>query len=172
MGCYFAPNDTSAIESFVAALKERPRGAELLVVGDFNVNLADPEGYQRVEYIAAAMATEGLEYMLTHFLLRRSSWFRDGRTWIMIWEGREVLSRTDYILGTDFRLFGNVSARDPRHNSDHYMVLGCLISASLREHVRYLGGRKRLPLRPPTEPTREDRIFAALRRAVLKLWDR
>ena len=48
------------------------------------------------------------------------------------------------------------------------MVLDCLHSASLREHARYLGGRKRLPLRPLTKPTREDRIFAALRRAVPK----
>ena len=50
----------------------------------------------------------------------------------MIREGREVRSRTDYILGTDCRLFGNVSARDPRHNSDHYMVMGCLRSSSLK----------------------------------------
>ena len=42
----------------------------------------------------------------------------------MIQEGREVRSRTDYILVTDRILFGNVSIRDPRHNSDHYMVLG------------------------------------------------
>ena len=30
----------------------------------------------------------------------------------------------------------------------------------------YLGGRKKLPLQLPSEPTREDEIFAALRRAV------
>ena len=77
-------------------------------------------------------------------------------------------SRTDYILGTNRRLFGNVSIRDPRLNSDHYMVLGCLHSAPLREHARYLRGGKRLPLRPLTAPTREDRIFADLRRAVPK----
>ena len=29
-------------------------------------------------------------------------------------------------------------------------------------------GRRKIPLRPPTEPTREDGIFAALRRAVPK----
>ena len=46
------------------------------------------------------------------------------------------------------------------------MFLGCLHSTSLREHARYLGGLKRLPLHPPTAPTREDGIFAALRRAV------
>ena len=47
VGCYLAPADTSTIESVVAALKERPRGAELLVVGDFNANLAEPEGDRR-----------------------------------------------------------------------------------------------------------------------------
>ena len=57
-------------------------------------------------------------------------------------KGREVRSRIDYILGTDCRLFGDVSVRDPWHNSDHYMVLDCLPSASLMEHKRYLGGQK------------------------------
>ena len=52
------------------------------------------------------------------------------------------------------------------------MVLGCLHSAPLREQARYLGGRKRLPLRPPTYPTREDGIFANLRRTVPKPLDR
>ena len=86
----------------------------------------------------------------------------------MIREGREVRSRTDYIMGTDHRLFGNVSVRDPRHNSDHYMVLGFLHSSPLREHARYLRGRKRLLLCPLTAPTREDGIFASLQRAVPK----
>ena len=36
------------------------------------------------------------------------------------------------------------------------------------EHKRYLGGRKRWPVRPPREPTRTDQLFAALRRAVPK----
>ena len=86
----------------------------------------------------------------------------------MLRKVKEVRSRTDYILGTDRRLFRNVAVRDPRHNSDHYMVLGCLPSAPLIEHKRYLGGRKRWPVRPPGEPTRTDQLFAALRRAVLK----
>ena len=118
--------------------------------------------------ITAALATEGLEDMSAHFLSRRHPWCRDGRMWSMLREGREVRYRTDFIVGTDHRLFGNVSVRYPRHNSDHYLVLGCLHIASLKEHTQYLGGRKRLPLRPPTKPTREDKIFAALRRAVPK----
>ena len=86
----------------------------------------------------------------------------------MVREGKAFRSRTEYILGIDQRLFRNVSVRDPRHNTDHYMVLGCLRSVPEREHAKYLSGRKKLPLRPPAEPTREDGIFVALRRAVPK----
>ena len=130
------PGDTLTIYRSVEALKERPKRAELLVAGDMNTNLADPEGDWREEDIAATMATNGLEDMSAHFLPRRRPWCRDGRTWSMLKKGREVQYRKDYILGTDRRLFGNVSIREPRHNSDHYMVLGCLNSASLTEHTR------------------------------------
>ena len=78
-------------------------------------------------------------------------------------------SRTDYILGTNRRIFRYIYVRDPWHNSDHYMVLGCLPSASLTEHKQYLGVQKKLPLKPPTETTREYEVFAALRRAVPKV---
>ena len=44
----------------------------------------------------------------------------------MVRRGKAVRSRTDYILGTDRSLFMNVAVRDPRHNSDHYMVMGLL----------------------------------------------
>ena len=81
-------------------------------------------------------------------------------------------SRTDYILGTDRRLFRNVAVRDPRNNSDHYMVLGCLSSSPPTEHKRYLGGRKRWPVRPPRELTQTDQIFAVLQRAVPKVQPR
>ena len=84
----------------------------------------------------------------------------------MLRNGREVRSRTDYIPGTDRRLFRNVAVRDPWHNSDHYMVLGCLLSAPPTDHKRYLGGRKRWLVRLPREPTRTDQLFAALRRAI------
>ena len=83
-------------------------------------------------------------------------------------KGQVVRYRTDYSMGTDSRLFKNVAVRDPRHNTDHYMVLGFLPSAPLSETKRYLGGRKRWPVRLPTEPSRTDTLFAALRRAVPK----
>ena len=74
--------------------------------------------------------------MAWHFLPRGKRWCRDRRTWDMRRKGQVVRSRTDYILGTDRRLFRNVSVRDPRHNSDHDMVLGCLPSAPLLETKR------------------------------------
>ena len=135
MGCYLAPEDTLMIESVVARLKERPRDVGLLVAAYLSVKLLEPEGDRRGEDIAAALATEGLEDMSAHFLPRRCSWCWDGRTWSMIRKEREVRSRTEYILGTDCR-----SVRDPWHNLDHYMVMGCLHSASLKEHARYLRG--------------------------------
>ena len=75
---------------------------------------------------------------------------------------RELRSQLDYILGTYHCLSRNLSAQDPRHNSDHYMVLGCLRSTPLMEHTEYLGRRTSIPLRAPTNLTREDRLFAAL----------
>ena len=54
----------------------------------------------------------------------------------MFRESKVVLSQTDYILVTDCYLVWNVSVRDPRHNTDHYMVLGCLRSAPEREHTK------------------------------------
>ena len=58
---YLAPDDTLAIESAVAALKERPRGAKLLVAGDFNVKLSETEGNRKEENILLALVTEGLK---------------------------------------------------------------------------------------------------------------
>ena len=105
---------------------------------------------------------------MQHFLPRERRWCRDRRTWGMLRNGREVRSRTDYIMGTDRCLFRNVAVRDPRHNSDHYMVMGCLPSAPLMEHKRYLGGRKRWLVRLPVKPTRADQLFKSLRRAFPK----
>ena len=86
----------------------------------------------------------------------------------MVREDKVVQSRTHHILGIDRRLFWNVFVRNPRPNTNHYMVLSCLRGAPEREHARYLSGRKQLPLCLQSEPTREDGIFATLRRAVLK----
>ena len=60
VGCCLTPDNTLTIESVVAELKDLSMGAKLLVAGDFNANIVEPEGDRRGEDIAAAMATEGL----------------------------------------------------------------------------------------------------------------
>ena len=40
------------------------------MAGDFNVDIAAPEGDRRAEDITTELATEGLEDMARHFLLR------------------------------------------------------------------------------------------------------
>ena len=83
MGYYIAPNDASTIEDVVPAIIRRPQGGELHVAGNFNADLANPEGTARAEEISEELETSGLEYISTHFLLRRKYWSRDGRTWKM-----------------------------------------------------------------------------------------
>ena len=58
IGCYLAPNDTSTIESGVAALKERLRGTALMVEGDLNTTLTDPENDRMGTEIAVALTEE------------------------------------------------------------------------------------------------------------------
>ena len=137
------PKYTETMERVLTAIGKKPRGAELMVAGDFNADIAALEGNRRAENIATDIATAGLEDMAQHFLPRGRRWCRDRQTWDMRRKGQVVQSWTDYILGMDSRLFRNVAFWDPRHNSDHYMVLGCLPSAPLLETKRYLGGRKR-----------------------------
>ena len=146
MGCYLAPDNTLMIKRVVEALKERPKGSDLLVADNMNVNLTEPEGDRREENIAATLATDGLEDMAAHFLPRRRRWCQDKRTWSMFRLGREVQSRTDYIMGIDNRLFRNMTIQEPWHKSDHNLVPGCLCSTPLREHTKYLGRRTQLPL--------------------------
>ena len=154
MDITYPPDDTSAIERVVAALRDRPKGIALVVAGDLNTDLEDSETDRRGTEIAAAMAAAGVEDMTAHFLPRRCKWKREKRTWIMVHEGKVVRSRTDYLLGTDRSLFRNVSVRYPQHNTNNFLVVVCLRSVPEQEHTRYITGRRKSPLQPPTNPTR------------------
>ena len=61
-------------------------------------------------------------------------WNQEKGMWIMVEMESEVRSRTDYILETDRCLFRNMSVLYPRNNLDHYLILGCLRSTTMREH--------------------------------------
>ena len=52
VGVYIAPEDTETMERVVEAIWKKPQGAELMVAGDLNANIAAPEGDQWAENIA------------------------------------------------------------------------------------------------------------------------
>ena len=114
-----APEDASTIEDVIATISKRPHGATLLVVGNFNTDLAALEGRERDEGIAADLVEEGLEDMISHFLPRHKTWLKDACMWAVHRGGRMVRSRTDYILGTDSHMFHNPGHRHlsyPEHS--------------------------------------------------------
>ena len=68
------PENALIIEDVIVAISQRPRGAALLVVGNFNTNLAAPEVRERYEGIVVAMEEEGLEDTSGHFLPWYKPW--------------------------------------------------------------------------------------------------
>ena len=106
--------------------------------------------------------------MSGHFLPRHKARLKDVHTWAMSWGGRDVRSRTDYILYTYSCLFQNVSVQDMQHNTDHYLVLGCLLVAEPAAHSLYLGKRIHSPIRPLANPDKAYCMFAELRGAIPK----
>ena len=71
-----APYKSSTIEDVVAAISKQPRGGALLVVGNFNTDLAAPKGRERYKGISAALAEDGMEDMSGHFLPRNKPWLK------------------------------------------------------------------------------------------------
>ena len=55
VGRYLVPDGASTIEDVVAAIGKRPRGGALLLVGDFNTDLAALEVREQDEGIVAAL---------------------------------------------------------------------------------------------------------------------
>ena len=166
VGCYFPPDDASTIEDVVAAIGNWPWGAALLVVGYFNTKLDAPEGPERDEGIAAALVEEDLEDMSGHLFPRHKPWLKDGHTWDMHRGGQEVHSRTNYIIGTDSRLFQNIVVWDARHNTEHYLILGFLRGAAPAANLHYLGKHTLLPIIHLATLDKSDQMFAELRRAI------
>ena len=98
--------------------------------------------------IADILATSGLLDMHRHFksVGRR----RRPVTWHHERKGKIVQSRPDYFLCSDWRIIRRYGIRDHCHfATDHKLVLGTLISNTLRENKSYLHGRTKFPTRPP-----------------------
>ena len=85
-------------------------------------------------------------------------------------DGREVQFRKDYILRTYCRLFQDVDPGDPRHNSDHYMVMGCMRGDPVKELTDYLRKSHRFPLWTIRNdlPSASENIFLYLKTHIPK----
>ena len=166
--CYLAPDNLATSKRVVTYISQCPCGAALLVVGNFNTDLATLEVVSHREDIAASIISNRLEEISAHFLPRHKSRAWDWRMWFMFRLRRKVRSWTDCLLVTDSHMFCNVSVCYRCYNSDHFMVLECLRSASQQEHTSYLGRRRRFLLRPPQQQTQEDRWCADLRQVITK----
>ena len=125
-GCYITPSDTLTIDDVTAAIRDQTYVAKLLVAGNLNADLVEPEVTPQCEAILYELAAAGLMYMGLHFLPRRNPLLQDRCMWSMWRDGQEVRSRMDNILGKYCRLLQDLAIRDPRHHLDHYIVLGCL----------------------------------------------
>ena len=71
IGYYLATGDRATIRNVEAAMNECPRGAELISVGDFNINFECTRGQGWYKEIAAVVEMTGLEDILGRFLLQR-----------------------------------------------------------------------------------------------------
>lgn len=152
VGAYIPPNDITTLGHIHRAMGRWATHMEAgkqstILLGDLNVNFADPKD-QRDAEIVAALASYGFEDMLPHFQGRRRH--RHGHTWKQKRDGILVSSRCDYILSMDRRLWLNVAIRDPRgYDSDHLMVWGKLLAEPTKSNLSYLQGRRKLPLKLP-----------------------
>ena len=149
MGCCISPRDASPIEGVAVSIRDQPYGDDLLVVGNLNSNIAEPEGTPWGGAIVDELAAAELKDMVLHFLPRCKPWLQDMCMWHMRRDGQEVRSHMDYILVTDIRLFQDVTVWYLQHNLDHYMVPGCLRGEPAKELTDYL---REAPLPPPDHP--------------------
>ena len=63
VGCYITPKNVSAIEYVIVNTSTQPRWAELLVTGNFNINLVEPKGTTSVNQIMVALSTAGIKVL-------------------------------------------------------------------------------------------------------------
>ena len=77
VGCYISPIHASTKEEVAVAIRDRNYGAELLMTGKHNDNLAELEGTLPGEAIVDELAAVGLMEMGVNFLPWSKPWLED-----------------------------------------------------------------------------------------------
>ena len=60
-GCYILPGSVAETEHITKALCHYPDGLDLILVGDININLSQPEGIDIDKYLMVVMVVEEME---------------------------------------------------------------------------------------------------------------
>ena len=71
-------------------MAEIQRVAELIVLGDFNVDMEGTYIRERDENITEEIAIAGLENLVRNFLLRQQEWCKYCRMWVIVRQERLV----------------------------------------------------------------------------------
>ena len=81
MRCYLSPGNRRTIQDVVVVMAQNPRGRELIVAGDLNVDLGKEGDRGRDKEITTAMGTARLKDLVGHFFPRIWAWCQDWWTW-------------------------------------------------------------------------------------------
>ena len=104
------PNDVPDVHCVEQAIREAPKGLDMILMGDLDMRLGEP-GDERKEDLATELVDQGLVNMKDHFFPRRH--YRRAGIWI--WSMQEkrwrVTGRGDYILSIDKHRFTNAGMR-------------------------------------------------------------
>ena len=123
------------------ALENSAKGAEVILISDFNVRLQE-QCDAREEELATVMAACGLEDTIAHFMPRRR-YIGGGRwTWRMRREDRKVKGWGEYILYTSRHKFFNVGIGEAQMNIDHRMFLAVLQGEGAQRNGAYRRRRR------------------------------
>ena len=155
IGAYISPSeeDGSTCTHIVAA-RERCTSICALVLGDFNVDLANPGITTRDADVIGCFSNLGLDNMVEHY--RLSHRHREGFTWKQYRQGELITSRCDGLLADCRRDFLNVQIRSPRGLlSDHGALLGWICAGPAKGHKGYLHARKTIPWTPPASDKKD-----------------
>ena len=121
VGCYFQLSDLKSLDQAIEAHKQCPKGFELLLLGDFNINLDTPRN-TRDERIAEQCDYWNLVDMSTQFTQQQTRRIKGRWIWRQPRLGRWVVSHLDYFMGSPRtrKMIRKVRLRKLRHhNTDH-----------------------------------------------------
>ena len=172
IAAYIPPSETSG--ATLAMLQRAHRSIPnarwpIIVMGDLNVDTRCPRGaggagLDRRMQTDALLSTWGVTSLCDRFLgpIRRlgQRW-----TWARRMGDLRVRSACDHVLTDTPAGFRNCQRRFPRYETDHLALVATLRVGNPREHRRYVRGRERFPLPPPTleQSSEADLLLSTLR---------